>query len=106
MLLSKLSLCEKFVAIFSSHIYVVLLQWKSSSTMKCEMKKVLCWLFLATFKSNKVVSENSEMNFVYHVSSSTEDLAKLLKFERDLLSELRPKESQIVSEYINELDYR
>ena len=106
MLLSKLSLCEKFVAIFSSHIYVVLVQWKPSSTMKCEMKKVLFWLFLATFELNKVVSQNSEMNFLYHVSSSTEDLAKLLKFERDLLLSLRPKQSQIVAEYINELDYR
>ena len=74
--------------------------------MKCEMKKVLFWLFLATFESNKVVSQNSEMNFLYHVSSSTEDLAKLLKFERDLLSSLRPKQSEIVFEYINELDYR
>ena len=106
MLLSKLSLCEKFVAIFSSHIYVVLVQWKPSSTMKCEMRKVLFWLFLATFELNKVVSQNSEMNFLYHVSSSTEDLAKLLNFERDLLSSLRPKQSEIVSEYINELDYR
>lgn len=74
--------------------------------MKCEIEKVCFWLFLATFELNKVVSENSQMNFLYHVSSSTEDLAKLLKFERDILLRLGPKQSQLVSEYINELDYR
>ena len=44
--------------------------------------------------------------FMNHVSSSVEDLKKLLDFERNIAQELKSNVSlEIVSEYLQEIDY-
>ena len=44
--------------------------------------------------------------FIKHVSSSIEDLAKLLSFEKNMLLNLKNDTSPTVLEYVNELDYK
>ena len=44
--------------------------------------------------------------FMNHVSSSVEDLQKLLDFERNIIQEINANTSQeIASEYLQEIDY-
>ena len=44
--------------------------------------------------------------FMNHVSSSIEDLQKLLDFERNIIQEINANTSQeIASEYLQEIDY-
>ena len=44
--------------------------------------------------------------FIKHASSSVEDLAKLLSFEKNMLLNLKNDTSPTVLQYINELDYK